>query len=219
MRTKRAAFVLNRLPISIPSTNSQVPQFQRELIALVPFLRALARGLCGKHGIADDMVQETLARAWRARESFKPGSNMKGWLFTILRNQISSHGRRAWRQTAWDEFLGQQIAAPPLEQEWAMHLSDIARAVANLPYRQREALILVAVGGYTYEQAATLSGLSAVIMKSRVARARAKLLDIVDGNRPLPQRRTQRATETHNQILAQLSALAQSYPHGGAAHV
>jgi RNA polymerase sigma-70 factor (ECF subfamily) len=141
---------------------------------------------------------------------------MKGWLFAILRNQISSQRRRAWRQTAWDELRGEQIAAPPLEQEWVMHLSDTARAVASLPYRQREAIVLVALGGFTYKQAASISGLSVGVMKSRVARARATVLDILDGSRPLAKRSAQRAREPQEQILAQLSALAKSGPQGGA---
>src|ERR1700683_1811776 len=93
---------------------SASPQFQRDLIALIPHLRAFSRMLCGRRVIAEDMAQEALAKAWRARARFQPGTNLKAWLFTILRNEYYSHGRRAWRETHWDEVLGGRIAAPSL---------------------------------------------------------------------------------------------------------
>src|SRR5579862_8428223 len=93
-------------------------QFERDLVALVPFLGSRAHALCSRTGNADDMVQDTLERAWRARSRFEPGTNMKAWLFTILRNHVHSQQRRARRQMPWDEALGNQIKAAPLEQEW-----------------------------------------------------------------------------------------------------
>src|ERR1700730_2062368 len=85
------------------------PDFERELVALIPFLRGLAGLLCGKRAIAEDLAQEALIRAWRSRDSFEPGTNIKAWLFTILRNLVYSHGRRAWRELQWDETLGEMI--------------------------------------------------------------------------------------------------------------
>jgi RNA polymerase sigma-70 factor (ECF subfamily) len=75
------------------------PQFERDLIALIRHLRALSRAMCGRRAIADDVAQEALAKAWRAQVRFAPGTNLKAWLFTILRHEYYSHVRRAWRET------------------------------------------------------------------------------------------------------------------------
>jgi len=77
--------------------------FKTELLGLVPFLRAFARSLCGSQEGADDLAQEALVKAWQSRDSFMPGTNLKAWLFTILRNQFYSDRRRAWRQAPWDQ--------------------------------------------------------------------------------------------------------------------
>jgi RNA polymerase sigma factor (sigma-70 family) len=90
----------------LPSTGRD---FEHELVALIPFLRSLARLMCGKRAIAEDMAQEALTRAWRSRDSFEPGTNIKAWLFTILRNLIYAHSRRAWRELQWDEALGEMM--------------------------------------------------------------------------------------------------------------
>jgi RNA polymerase sigma-70 factor (ECF subfamily) len=177
-------------------------------VALIPHLRAFSRGLCGRNAIAEDMAQEALAKAWRARDRFEPGTNLKAWLFTILRNEFCSQARRGWRETHWDCEKGERIAAPANEQEWAMNLSDTARALGGLPDSQREALILVAAGGFSYEDAAKISGIPMGTAKSRVARARAALLKILDGDEPLPRYASARMTSASDDILAQLSALA-----------
>jgi len=184
------------------------PQFERDLIALIPHLRALSRAMCGRRAIADDVAQEALAKAWRAQDRFAPGTNLKAWLFTILRHEYCSHVRRAWRETHWDEDAGERIAAPPSEQEWAMELSDTARAIGGLQERQREALILVAAGGFSHENPGKICAAPAGTMKSRVARARAALTSTLDGCISIPPRSLARATDTTELILAQLTALA-----------
>jgi RNA polymerase sigma-70 factor, ECF subfamily len=136
------------------AARSPSARFERDLVALIPHLRAFSRMLCGRRAIAEDMAQEALAKAWRARGSFEPGTNLKAWLFTILRNEFYSHARRAWRETHWDSDLGECIAGPASEQEWTMELSDTARALSGLPDGQRKALILIAAGGFSYEDAA-----------------------------------------------------------------
>src|ERR1700755_2508308 len=83
--------------------------FKSELLALIPFLRAFARSLCGNHDSADDLAQETLVKAWQSRATFIPGTNLKAWLFTILRNQFYSDRRRAWRQAPWDQEAAERI--------------------------------------------------------------------------------------------------------------
>ena len=187
------------------STIADAPDFQKELIALIPNLRAFSRSLCGRRGVADDMAQEALAKAWRARARYEPGTNLKAWLFTILRNEFYSHVRRDWRQANWDAEKGERIAAPANEQDWSMELSDTARALRRLPTAQREALILVAAGGFSYEDTARISGACLGTVKSRVARARAALQEILAGDEALPS--APATSDPLDDILGQLSAL------------
>src|SRR6478752_10285419 len=133
------------MPSSAPSAHAQKPEnpdFKTELLGLVPFLRAFARSLTGNPEAADDLAQETLVKAWQSRSSFIPGTNLKAWLFTILRNQFYSDRRRAWRQAPWDESAAERVPIARGEQTWAVQLSDTARALRGLPAEQREALIL-----------------------------------------------------------------------------
>ena len=181
--------------------------FQRDLVALIPHLRAFSRTLCGTKASAEDLAQDALAKAWRARDSFEPGTNLKAWLFTILRNEFYSYGRSAWRQTPWDENLAESIPAPARAQEWAMQLSDAARALRELPDAQREALILISAGGFSYDEAAKICGVAAGTVKSRVARGRKALLQKLDGHTPLATRMQMHVTNGTNDIMAQLNAL------------
>src|SRR5690606_14806339 len=77
--------------------------FRRELVALIPHLRAFARTLCGDPTAADDLAQDAMLKAWDARASFQMGTNMKAWTFMILRNQFYSEKRRSWRQNQLDQ--------------------------------------------------------------------------------------------------------------------
>jgi RNA polymerase sigma-70 factor (ECF subfamily) len=140
------------LPVAEPEE-----QFRKELLGLIPFLRAFSRSLCGDRELADDLAQEALAKAWQSRDTFRVGSNLKAWLFTILRNQFYSDRRRAWRQAPWDDAAAERVPVAKGEQTWAVHLSDTARALRSLPPEQREALILVGAGGFSYEDAAKIS--------------------------------------------------------------
>src|SRR5450432_4217313 len=148
------------MPNSAPSTHSPKPEnpdFKTELLGLVPFLRAFARSLTGNQEAADDLAQETLVKAWQSRSSFVPGTNLKAWLFTILRNQFYSDHRRSWRQSPWDADAAERIPGNSGAQEWAAELSDVARALKALPIEQREALVLVGAGGFAYDEAAKIS--------------------------------------------------------------
>ncbi|HEV2561672.1 MAG TPA: sigma-70 family RNA polymerase sigma factor [Rhizomicrobium sp.] len=191
-----------------PATSSPPPsQFGEDLIALIPHLRAFSRMLCAERTLAEDMAQEALLKAWRSQDHFVPGTNLKAWLFTILRNEFYSHMRRGKRETSWDDNLGRRIPAPADEQESALHLSDTAWALGELPERQRESLILVGVGGFSYEDAANISSIRVGTVKSRVARARAALVKILDGDKRLPRHMPARATVPSDDLLAQLSAI------------
>jgi RNA polymerase sigma-70 factor (ECF subfamily) len=190
-------------------------QFQKDLVALIPQLRAFSRALCGGKALADDMAQEALARAWRSRDSFAVGTNLKAWVFTILRNEFYSQARRSWRQIPWDAEKGENIASASKEQDWTAELSDTARALRMLPIGQREALILVGVGGFSYEDAAKMTDSPIGTVKSRVARARVSLQAILDGDEPLPDSQV-RMAEVLDDLFAQLGALMPDSANGPA---
>jgi len=190
--------------------------FRDKLIELIPFLRAFARTLCGHRDEADDLCQEALAKAWQSRATFEPGTNLKAWLFMILRNQFYSEKRRAWRQKPWDEATAEQSLVTSGTQHASIALSDVSRAMRLLPNEQREALILVGAGGFAYEEAAKICGCALGTIKSRVARARRTLENVMSGTGPQPAGVRPSVGEAANDILAQLDTLAppDSVTHG-----
>ena len=196
-------------PAKPPRTqNDPDGEFKTGLMELIPFLRAFARSLCGNPDIADDLAQETLVKAWQSRATFAPGTNLKAWLFTILRNQFYSDRRRAWRQAPWDQDAAERIPGASEEQAWAAELSDTARALTSLSDEQREALILVGAGGFSYEAAAQICNCAVGTVKSRVARARKTLIGILEGSEPLPANTGDDSADATNDIMAQLDRLA-----------
>jgi len=163
---------------------SDATNLQKELAQLVPNLRAFARSLCGNADQADDLVQETLVKAWRSRESFAEGSNLKAWLFTILRNTfLSERRKRKFEVHDTDGKLAMQLSVKG-EQSGHMDLVDFAKAFATLPQEQREALILVGAEGFAYEDAALMCGCAVGTIKSRVNRARVKLSEMLAVDEP-----------------------------------
>jgi RNA polymerase sigma-70 factor (ECF subfamily) len=164
--------------------------FRQGLVEAIPYVRAFSRTLCGARAAADDLAQETLAKAWQARASFQPGTNLKAWLFMIARNQFYSEKRRSWRSVAWDDDLANARLIAEEGQSHHVDLADLRRALTKITPEQREALILVGAGGLSYEEASVICGCAIGTVKSRVARARQaleKLLDGADRNR-LPVR-------------------------------
>lgn len=157
-----------------------LPEFKRDLTAVIPHLRAFARGLCGKSDLADDLVQETLLKAWTARDRFEPGTSIRAWTFVILRNVYLSGLRRSRFQGDYDETVAERILSAPAEQEGPMHLSDLHRALMMLAPERREALLLIGAGGFSYEEAATIAGCAVGTIKSRVGRARAQLAIMIN---------------------------------------
>lgn len=147
-------------------------EFKVELAAVIPQLRAFARGLCGNRDMADDLVQEAMLRAWSARKRFESGTSMQAWTHTILRNIFRSQMRRSRFVGEWDDTRAEEMLSANGDQEHHMHLSDLQRALLALPSAQREALILVGAGGFAYEEAAVICGCAIGTVKSRVARAR-----------------------------------------------
>ncbi|MEO5867207.1 MAG: sigma-70 family RNA polymerase sigma factor [Sphingomonas sp.] len=163
--------------------------FKQELAVVIPHLRAFGRSLSGNRDLADDLVQETLMKAWAARQRFQAGTNMRAWTFIILRNLYLSQMRRARFKGEWDDLVADRILAAPASQDRHVELGDMQRALLHLPQPQREALILVGAGGFAYEEAAEICGVAVGTIKSRVARGRVALETVMSDN-SLPSRRT-----------------------------
>jgi len=164
-------------------------EFKSQLAAVIPHLRAFGRSISGSRDLADDLVQETLMKAWAARLRFQAGTNMRAWTFIILRNLYLSQMRRARFKGEWDDLVADRLLAAPASQDRHVELGDMQRALLHLPQPQREALILVGAGGFAYEEAAEICGVAVGTIKSRVARGRVALETIMNDN-SLPSRRT-----------------------------
>ncbi len=157
-------------------------QMKADLIAVIPNLRAFAVSLCGNPDRADDLVQETLVKAWSNLGSFVEGTNLPAWLFTILRNIYYSEYRKRRREVAdSDGAIAAKLATAP-SQNGHMDLLDFRAALQELPTDQREALILIGASGLSYEEAAQICGCAVGTMKSRVNRARNRLSELLSIN-------------------------------------
>ena len=151
--------------------------FKADLLAVLPDLRGFAMSLVVNPTRADDLVQETLLKAWKSQDRFVPGTNLIAWLFTIMRNQFYTECRKAKREVEdADGAEASKIITLPT-QEHGIELQKVWAILAKLPPTQREALLLVAGQGMTYQAAAALLGTQTGTMKSRVSRARAFLAE------------------------------------------
>lgn len=152
---------------------------QEELVSHVPSLRAFARSLVNDASHADDLVQETVLKAWSNLGGYQKGTNMRAWMFTILRNTFYSEFRKRRREVEDidGKFAGQVVERAT--QDGIMDLRDFERVFALLPADQREAITLVGASEMTYEEAAEICGCAVGTVKSRVNRARAKLVSLL----------------------------------------
>ncbi len=182
--------------------------FRRELVALIPHLRAFARTLSGDPTAADDLAQDAMMKAWDARTSFEMGTNMKAWTFMILRNQFYSEKRRSWRQTQLDQEAAERTLVAVDNPEAPVALDELRLGLAMLPLEQREALILVGAGGFAYEEAAEICECAVGTVKSRVSRARRALQGILESGSY--HRDGSSAGEAMNAILASAERLSQA---------
>ena len=180
--------------------------FRRELVALIPHLRAFARTLAGNPTAADDLAQDAMMKAWDARASFQMGTNMKAWTFMILRNQFYSEKRRAWRQTQLDQEAAERTLVAVDDPEAPVALDELRLGLATLPSEQREALVLVGAGGFAYEEAAAICGCAVGTVKSRVSRARKALQVILETGDY--DRDGRSAADAMNSILADAERLS-----------
>lgn len=190
----------------VPEFNE--PEFKQELTALIPHLRAFSRSLCGNATLADDVAQDALLKAWNARERFIPGSNLKAWTFTILRNQFYSIKRRSWRATSLEPEVAEQTIVANSDAEQSMHLNDLRRGLDMLQDDQREAIILIGASGLSYEEAAEICGCAVGTVKSRVSRARKALEAIMASGKFDGDADEVRAIDAMDAILNEANTLA-----------
>jgi len=158
---------------------TELSSFSADLMAEVPRLRAFGASLSGSLSAADDLVQETLIKAWTHRSSFTPGTNLRAWLFTILRNTFRSQRRKLGREVGDDGRFAERVATPA-GQHGRLEMLELKRALDQLPTDQREALILIGISGCSYEEAATICAAAEGTIKSRVNRARRRLAQLLD---------------------------------------
>jgi RNA polymerase sigma-70 factor, ECF subfamily len=153
--------------------------FKDELVAEMSNLRAFAISLSGSVSLADDLVQETLLRAWSKSDKFQAGTSLRAWLFTILRNIYYSNYRKRSREVQDSEGVYARRLIVSGDQESHLDLEDFRIALARLPSEQREVLILVGANGLSYEEAARICEVEIGTIKSRLSRARSKLVELL----------------------------------------
>ena len=151
---------------------------REQILAAIPSLRAFATSLTGNRDRADDLVQDTILRAWANINRFERGTNLSAWLFTILRNQFHSEYRKRKREVEDGSYAAWLKTHP--DQQSRLDFEDFRTALATLPLDQREALLLVGAQGMSYEEAAAVCQVAVGTVKSRVNRARSKLASVLD---------------------------------------
>jgi RNA polymerase sigma-70 factor, ECF subfamily len=155
------------------------PEVRDAMLATIPSLRAFALSLTNNRDAADDLVQDTILRAWKNIEKFEPGTNLQAWLFTILRNGFYSTYRKRQREVADpDGSYAGRLRSPP-EQNARCGVLDVLGALEKVPADQREALLLIVAEGLSYEDAAQVCGTAVGTIKSRVNRARVRLSQLL----------------------------------------
>ncbi len=155
--------------------------FVSAINGVLPALRRYARHLTRDQGDGDDLVQETMTRAWAARTRFQPGTNFRAWLFRILRNLFLSDRRRNVRNVSWNPDLDDDRLTTPADQESGVMLADLDAALGSITPGQAEALMLVAHEGLSYEEAASRLGVPMGTVRSRVFRARVAVVELLTG--------------------------------------
>ena len=167
-------------PPPIDCRRAPADPWRDEVVALIPSLRAFAWSLCHQGAEADDLVQDTLIKAWTNRDKFEMGTNLRAWLFTILRNTYYTAVVRRRREVRDEDGKHAALLAQSPSQDWSLAMHAMEAALRKLPDEHREALILVGAAGLTYEEAAEICNCALGTIKSRVNRARARLLMLME---------------------------------------
>lgn len=155
-----------------PSGGAPAPGMSDDILDYLPALRAFARGLCRGAQDPDDLVQETLLRAIEYAGTYRPGTNLRAWLFTIMRSRFYNDCRRAGRETTGRTDCVSVLPKSQPTQEWHLRRKELMRALNRLPPHYREALVLISVLGESYVGAADIMNCDIGTIKSRVSRAR-----------------------------------------------
>jgi RNA polymerase sigma-70 factor (ECF subfamily) len=155
------------------------PDPRDELPEHLPALRAFAISLTRNVATADDLVQDTIVKAWTNVDKFEPGTNMRAWLFTILRNTFFSDQRRKKREVPDPDGVHAAKLYVRPAHDGQLAFTDFAAAFDKLSPEHREVLILVGASGYSYEEAAAMIGVAIGTVKSRTNRARARLCELL----------------------------------------
>jgi RNA polymerase sigma-70 factor (ECF subfamily) len=157
---------------------------RRLIIEHIPRLRRYARSLVGDRYIAEDLVQDTLERAWNKFSLWRPGSDLRAWLFTIMHNVFVNEARR--RRHEIEQLMEEvpPVSVRPTQGE-QLELRDVDRALRSLPVDQREVLLLVAVEQLTYEEVSKALGVPIGTVMSRLSRARERLRLLLGGQSPV----------------------------------
>ena len=158
---------------------------RQSIIEHIPRLRRYARALVGDRYVADDLVQDTLERAWNKFHLWRPGSDLRAWLFTIMHNVFVNQARRRRYEIeqSMDELPAVAVRATQGEQ---LELRDVDRALRNLPTEQREVVLLVAVEQLTYEEVGHALSIPIGTVMSRLSRARERMRQSLGGQPAVP---------------------------------
>lgn len=163
--------------MTAPSTPPGDPR--DELPGHLPALRAFAMSLTRNSASADDLVQDTIVKAWSNIDKFQPGSNLRAWLFTILRNTFYSDLRKRRRELPDPDGLHAARLCEKPAHDGRLAMNDFLRAFDQLSAEHREVLVLVGASGFAYEEAAQMMGVAVGTVKSRANRARARLAELL----------------------------------------
>ncbi len=163
--------------MTAPSTPPGDPR--DELPGHLPALRAFAMSLTRNSARADDLVQDTIVKAWSNIDKFRPGSNLRAWLFTILRNTFYSDLRKRQRELPDPDGLHAARLCEKPAHDGRLAMNDFLRAFDQLSPEHREVLVLVGASGFAYEEAAQMMGVAVGTVKSRANRARARLAELL----------------------------------------
>ncbi|MGE7369056.1 sigma-70 family RNA polymerase sigma factor [Neorhizobium sp. NPDC001467] len=153
-----------------------------ELLKHLPALRNFARRFHSSPIDVDDLVQETYVKAIANAEKFRRGTQLRSWLFTIMRNTFcTKFGLTRREDVGLADDTALQVSVPAT-QEWKLRGQELERAISNLPEHQRQAIEMIFIDCLSYEDAAHRCGCASGTMKSRVNRARLQLRTVINGN-------------------------------------
>ena len=167
------------------SHSAPVSDFRTDLVSHLPHLRAVARALTGHRDRADDLVNDTVLKALSAEAQFQPGTYLKAWLMTILRNHYINGLRRTRIEVETIGEIPESALPSAPNQEHVVEVNEVANALQRMSVEHREILVLVSAAGLSYEEASEVCGCAVGTIKSRLNRARTELKKVLAKSRGL----------------------------------